>query len=234
MALGVAQSLARTFDPSQLPLTGYWRAPYTGAPWVGSASQGISGGRTLGTVGLDPNSNAALAVQKYTPINCTVSSQRLQSPDLTSTFFSIGNGGSGFVLYNNIGVNSDTLSDSFSLAGGHILLQCAASCTLTIANTGASNSATTSPRDSISGGWGLCQFTANSSQLRIRLNGGTWITSVGTTWDSSALGLLLQFGDSNTGFVGSVLEMGMTNMVLPDATFDSIRNYCRGRYMVSV
>ncbi len=35
------------FDPSQLSLTGWWRANYAGSPWTGVASAGSSGSRDL-------------------------------------------------------------------------------------------------------------------------------------------------------------------------------------------
>jgi hypothetical protein len=44
------------FSPAQLTLTGWWRAGYTAAPWVGTASAGGSGGRNQLTTGTDPTS----------------------------------------------------------------------------------------------------------------------------------------------------------------------------------
>ncbi len=45
-----AGSTGPTFDPTTLSLTGYWKN-FSASPWVGTASAGASGGRTLSAVG---------------------------------------------------------------------------------------------------------------------------------------------------------------------------------------
>lgn len=52
------------FDPSTLPLTIWTRGSYSGAPWVGTASSGASGGRNL-IVGSAPTTGTA--VSGFTP-----------------------------------------------------------------------------------------------------------------------------------------------------------------------
>lgn len=54
------------FDPSTMPLTGWWRGSYSASPWAGIASAGTSGGRSMTTatgtgagVGTSLNGHAA-------------------------------------------------------------------------------------------------------------------------------------------------------------------------------
>lgn len=53
------------FDPATLPLTGWWRASYSGDPWVGTASAGSSGSRNL-TAGVAPALDVGVSLNGYT------------------------------------------------------------------------------------------------------------------------------------------------------------------------
>ena len=58
---------APTSFPSTLPLTGWWRANYSGAPWLGGASAGTSAQRDLNSATNAPD--IATALNGFTPAN---------------------------------------------------------------------------------------------------------------------------------------------------------------------
>lgn len=60
LALGMGGRVDAGLDPSSLALTGWYRASYSGAPWVGTASAGTSGAKSATSPGSAPTVGTAV------------------------------------------------------------------------------------------------------------------------------------------------------------------------------
>lgn len=85
LGLGFQNGAASVFDPATLSLTGWWRASYSGSPWVGTASAGASGSRNL-TEATNPPT-AGTAVDGFTPARFNGTNQKLGHAGPVATTF---------------------------------------------------------------------------------------------------------------------------------------------------
>lgn len=86
--VGASHFDASVLDPSDLALTGWFRASYGGAPWVGEASAGTSGAKSATSPGAAPT--VGTAVNGHTPADYNGTTQYLRDiistgPDYIST-----------------------------------------------------------------------------------------------------------------------------------------------------
>ncbi len=215
-----------------LDLSGWWRASYTGAPLVGQASAGASGGRDFGTA-VDPTTGAA--VNGYTSIEFD-GTQYLISPDDNTDFLS-GVGSFFCLFYADVAFPSvNDYSDGcfftdptnaettfgFSSAGVGACIYDGAYKRLSVPCSVEA--------------WHLAQFKFDGTNLKGRIDDGAW-SSIPCGNYASVTPSAVYMGRAYAGanlFNGRILEMGLSDTVLSDNEFDSILTYCETRYALTL
>lgn len=235
------------FDPATLDLTMWARADYVaGNPWGNTASAGISGGEQL-DVGSNPpaQANGILGpsleydVADFDGTNDNMLSENVASTYITTTNSSgwslvyvetIGtNSTSGSRLDNDciFGTNGTTQHGVFLRSGGgtpQVGLQLFDGSANRIVETGITLNA-----------WQLVQWRTDGSTVEIRVNGGSWASSTGGTQASVAAALRVGRNPFDDQWLdGRMAEFALSKQKFDDATFDSILEYNRTRYDLSL
>lgn len=83
------------FDPSSMNLTGWFRTDFSGAPWVGVASSGSSGSKSLVHSATDPT--AGPTINGKTPANYTSNATLTDSTAITSYVSTSASGIAGLI-----------------------------------------------------------------------------------------------------------------------------------------
>lgn len=243
LGLGLSPCMPRgsgVLDPATLGLTGWWRASYAGSPWNGTASAGGSGARNLAEATNPPTVGAA--VNGFTPADYVpADSDVLRMTGFTLDTFVNNNAGSMFVVFRpdvaSAPVGAGTASEPYeqpaivsTTAGGHWHLAYntdgltagifdSAYRIVTVACAAAA--------------WHLACMTVNGSQLRLRVDSGSFSSTAIGNIHAGGMPLTMHTG-SNYGetarFDGKILELGFADSVLSDATFDQIKAYVNARY----
>lgn len=222
------------WSPASLSLSGWWKANFASAPWAGNASAGASSGRNLTTNGADPTTGTTQG--GFTPP--AFASQNLVSAVNNNTYF--GGNGSLYSLFfataapapvgtaygdGNIFSNSSNAETEFGFTSSGI-----GACVL--------DSSVTYQRINVgcgTGAWHLAQFKFDGTNLKARVDNGSWSSIACTAYTPVTPGGVkvgTSFGASN--FAGRILELAPSTTVVSDANFDKIRLYCNQRYGVSV
>lgn len=224
------------FDPSQLSLTGYWRANYSASPWSGTSSLGVSGSNSLSDFIVPPTTGGTQ--NGFTPAQFDGSTNELTADGTLDTYIN-ATALSGFILVNvvNLTATRALMTDdntAFQLyafdSGG----------TSTFAMK--LNSALTQATATYAGNtYQLFTFRYNGTNSRIGVNqapgaaGGT--TSIAYTSSITPLTGTVRVGwnsVSNLFLLGNVLEFGISDTALTDANFTSIKTYVNTRYGLSL
>jgi len=241
-SFGVVDRGVRMFDPTSLPLRGWWRANYVGAPWVGRATAGVSGSRDLPapagpytTPTVSPNT-----VNGYTPAKfISASLTTFTCPGLAGDYVVTStNRYSGWALiyvytierddpanpYLNEAICSESASYWFIYmrAGGLVGLQ----------HVDGGSTRNTAITPIFTRVWQLVQWRYDGTSIQIRVNNGAWSTTT-----APALG----GGSGNPIYIGAnyglglfmtadLLDMALTDVAFSDAQFDNILAYCQTRY----
>jgi hypothetical protein len=236
---GAVSSAAASFDPATLALTGWWRAPYAGSPWAGTASAGSSGGVNLAE-GTNPPAvgNGARALNGLDTCDPDGVNDLL-TPGLTLASFVAAGAGSLWCLFNADAAFATTgnpydapqffcaqnlrLSFGFDSGGvwAHIYdgghkappqVACATN------------------------GWHLAQMKFDGTTLSLRVDSGAWSSVAAGNIDDRTGAVLtcVNFGVANF-LNGRIADLGVGNAAFANATFDSLKNgYINPRYALSL
>ncbi len=224
------------FTPANLSLTGYWRANFTGLPWVGTASIGTSSGRNLVTQADDPSTGASQ--NGFAPADFNGSSNYIQA-DVNNTTL-LGTSGSIFFLFNG---DTAPTNSGLDYGDGNIFTDPTnAETTFGFTDLGFGacilDDSITYRRISISCGTGnyhLAQAKWNGTNLYARIDSGNWSNIASgpfTAITPSAPNVGLSY--STIRFDGRLLELGITNIFLSDSDFNNIVSYVNKRYHLSL
>lgn len=231
---------ATTFDPATLSLTGWWRAAYAGAPWAGVASAGASGGRNLTTLGSDPAVGASL--NGLAGADFDGATNALTTGLAGSSFFG-GSAMSGWAL-----VRADTaIADpgAGSRWQGNAILGdtgatyyqvtfTTAGATLYVTASGAGDEVTTACS---TGANHLVQWKFDGTNLKIRCDSAAWASQAATNGPGATIDDLtnnVRIGLQTNAWDGRIWDLGLTNSVPSDATFDNIKSYVNARYALAL
>ncbi len=228
---GYEYTVPFTFEPTSLALTGYWRANYTGAPWVGTASAGTSGSQDL-TIG-DAAPSTGSAVNGYTPADLDGTDDELIFDGTIDTYFAAGVLSMFFLIW-------------FDTADGQIVYDSGDS-RINVFKTTAegvgisyNNGDAVAIRACATGAWKLFTVRADGANVQVGINeapgaaggassdphSGTLSTLTGTL----TLGTTFGAGQLNA----KILEIGFSDVALTDQNFADIKTYCNSRYALSL
>ncbi len=236
-----ATAAGAAFDPTTLSLSGYWRASYSGSPWVGTASAGSSSGRDLTQSTFPPQTGTA--VNGYTPANFDEANpDYLNTADNNNTLMS-STASSGWFLLKSTSVptafgddyadgnlmsdnvNAETTVGHVSVGGTAKLVACFyASSYIRVELAMTANA------------WHLAQWKHDGVNLKIRVDNSGWSSVACGTLSfltPSVLTTGLGYG-GGTKLTGDVLEWAVSDTAISDANFDNVRTYCNSKYALSV
>ncbi len=228
---GYEYTVPFTFEPTSLALTGYWRANYTGAPWVGTASAGTSGSQDL-TIG-DAAPSTGSAVNGYTPADFDGTDDELIFEGTIDTYFSSSLLSAWFLIWFDT-ADSQIVYDS-SDSRINIFKTTAEGVGISYNNGDA-----VPIRACATGAWKLVTVRANGSNVAVGVNeapgaagGASSVVHAGTL---SSLTGTLTFGTTfGAGQLNAkVLEVGFSDIALTDQNFTDIKTYCNARYGLSL
>ena len=226
------------FDPLLLDAQGYWRASYTGSPWVGTATAGDSGTRDASN-GAAPTVGAA--VNGFTPAVYNGSSQFLNLDGTIGDYITT-TAASGWVLINptalaapaaNIYDDPQLLSDSNGIIG--IAVNSSVIQIWALTNAGVQ----LGPSFALpAAAWAVFQWKIVGTDFVARLDSGAWSAPVPIAGVWSALGGFARMGVRYTGsvafFEGQMLEQFVSKTVYADSVFDDLIGYLNTRYALSL
>lgn len=247
MGLWARGASTPVFDPATLALTGWWRASYSGSPWVGTASAGASGSRDL-TEATNPPAVGA-AVNGLTPADFDGTNDRLSNATAMSSFLTTTDF-SGWALIDVDAISSNNAAPAAStnnvcvfctlgtgqlglylrsgggtagapLVGLHIL-------GASVDRTVTADFATGSPQ--------LVRFKQSGGSIAVAVNGGAWSTATGGTINSLAAALDVGRNPSQTLWLnGRIIDVALSQAVISDGDYTSIRTgYINSRYALSL
>lgn len=243
--LGIGGRGGGLLDPTTLPLTGFWRASYTGSPWTGTASTGGSGARNIS----DANApDVGSAVNGFTPADfIPANSDILRMVGFTLDTFVNADAGSMWVLFfadtASAPVGAGTAAEPFeqpaivsTASGGHWHM-CFNTDGLTCAVFDSAYRVVTRPCST--GAWHLGQMTwIGGTSVNLRLDGGPRFSTASTgniPGGGLALGMHVGTNYSEAQRVDmKILEIGLADFTFPLATEDGIRAQIISRYGVAV
>lgn len=237
------------FDPTGMLLTGWWRAPYSGAPLAANASLGSSGTNgALVNGGTAPSVGTALngfATMDFVP----ASTHSLATGTAITTFLSASSF-SIAVLFNadtaaadngaSAALNSQIFSDrDVSATATSVGVSFSTSGVVAWVRDAVSASKTRSIAACGTGGWHLAKVTWDGTTKTLKcsidanvLPAGS--VSVNALTLSSALGGAGATGQDTVNFDGRIAEIMTSNVVFSNTDFDNIRDYINNRYSLSL
>jgi hypothetical protein len=227
-------------DPKTLPLTGWWRASYSGIPWPQNESAGTSAtndGWTSTAAPIAGTAQNALVPATFNGSNTLQIGMpgRYITPNAWSFVVLakvIRAEPLGAFPPNDCGFLHEatgTVGVSFGTNAGVPILQA-------YAFDGAKKSVDITGTSWVHGSYVLVQVKHTGTELRGRVNGDAWKSvAVGAL---TPLGTIMSVGASYTltaPFLdGSILEMMTADTALADVTFDGLRAYASGRYKLTL
>lgn len=230
------------FDPATLSLTGWWRASYSGSPWVGSTSTGTSGSRDLTEATNPPTTGSA--VNGYTSVDfdgvndLLTNATQLGTLLPTASYF-------WWVVFNvdtitgtsNLASaygNEGLFSDSFGYIGAAVAepgapgAYVAQAWQYDVGGKGGEHPITLSS-------WNLLCCRYDGTTMHSKLNSGSIVTQASGTYDLSTGTLKAGVRyDGSRFFDGKILDIGMMPSAGSDALFDDIKSYINSRYALAL
>lgn len=226
---------AAVFDPATLPLTGWWRASYGGAPWVATASAGTSGANGSLVAGTAPAVGAAQNL--LTPADFNGSTHDLVNANLMSTFVTDA-AGAGWVLF--LADTATATQPPGSLVDNPgMVFQDGAGVALGIAFSsggvdGLLYDGTGYQEITIAcavGAYHLARWRWNGVLFELGLDSAAMSTTAAANMNAAAAGsLAIGRNYAAAFFDGRILEVGLANTALLDADFTNIKSYINNRY----
>jgi hypothetical protein len=227
-----------SFSRSSLSLTGFWKASYSGSPWVGSESDGISGSNDLSEATNPPSTGAA--INGLTPADFDGTNDKLTAEGTLDTYLNADEY-SGWALINVDAIGTD-VSDTTQIYENDCVLstQPSAYWMIYLRSSGlvgighyAGGAFYKVVTAAIStGSWALVQWKYNGTEITIRVNDGAWATPVAAGSITLLENVLALGVNYNAGhcFNGKVLEVATSDVALSDDQFDSVLDDVRSTY----
>ncbi len=234
LALMQRRSSAAAFTPASLALTGWWE-DYAGTTWVGKASAGTSGGRTLVAAPALDAPVVGTALNGHGTASFDGTNHVLTIASALSTFVGASAGSGAFLARSAVAGDADP-GGATRYQGSAVVCDAPSSGYF---HVGSNNGGTYgsifngSYKSSIGAGatqttWVLGQVRWNGTTISARRNGGAWHGPISCGAIDVVTGDLYVgngFGaDKYSGLMGAIL---LTDQYLSDATFDSILAYYR-------
>ncbi len=223
-------------DLASLSLTGYWQ-DFTAAPWVGTASAGTSANQNATSGGAPPAAGAAL--NGFGTADFDGSNDHLLCDDTLDTYIA-ASASSGWVLFkadaaDALGggaVNAKPcffnayFGDNYYAIGYNDSGFCAE-----VYDGALKTAVTPAP----TGAWTLGQWKHDGTNLKVRINSGTWVSTaagaVTSLTASCAIGPDVGVTETYDGLIASI---GISDTVFSDATFDLIKETLNARYALAL
>lgn len=229
---GRAGGSTAVYDPSALSLTCWLKPTYVGSPWVGSASAGTSGANDATEATNPPNTHASGGA------DFDGTNDELTLDGTTDTYLSAAAySGWAVVDIDAISTNAaDHFNDDSIIATGTsgyfaiTLRDNGGTITATVVHWNGSNQAASV---TVTTGLHVLHWYYDGTNLRIGVD-GTWGTALATGTGVGALTNTLRIGINSAGgqfFDGRVLEVGLSDTALSEATLDTdIVGYAQTTY----
>ncbi len=227
------------FDPATLSLTGWWRAPYSASPWVGTASAGSSGSRNLTEATNPPSAGATL--NGYAPASFDGVNDKLAGIAISNFFKTDGLAGSFVALLNPttvaVTVNDDADPKVFGDSTSTMALVLNGIDPAGLLHYyGADGPVDTTVRVATSGSWVIIRGKWDGSKVYCARNHTAF--DAGTTYAGlSALSGLLKVGCNYNASSFANLQLAeliLADTVLTDGNFSDIIDYINARYALSL
>lgn len=230
------------FDPASMSLDGWFRASFTGAPLVGTASAGASGGRTYIDNGVHATPAVGATVNGHDAVLFTAATPTALDTALTADNYASDTAYSGWLLCRVATVATDSVNayenatGLGSTPGGYFGVAFRSSGAVQVYHfDGGFDPAEAA--FTVGAAWQLVQWNFNGAALKVRVNNGSWVSIAKTTMTYPFSAEYLRLGLDASGTYGSnveVLDHGLRAASTPDATFDDVRTYCNTRYGLSL
>lgn len=222
---------APLYDPAVLDLTFWARASYSGSPWGGEASAGVSGSHQVSEATDPPQ--VGTAVNGRTPAEYFTGDQLVSAVGM-STFIAT-NAWSAWVLYKATSASADPganlryTSPGFFSDNGSAYFQLVynAAGAWVVQYDGAYKELQVSGGAS-TGTWYLLQAKYNGTTLSARVNGGTRVTLAAGNMGGAGSLMKMGIGTTSNTFLGNLLDGALSKQTFSDEVEDSILAYARG------
>lgn len=217
-----------TVDPVTLVLAGFWRGSFSGAPWVGTASAGLSGSHNITGGG---GAGTGSAVNGFTPATFNGTSNTLIDSTnaplyLTTTDYTVSG-----VAYFNAALTAGTV---YNMPG--IVTESGGNWGVVYDSSGirvyhASTSVLTIP--CTTGGWRAFDIVFTGGVLKGRIGNGAWVTASGVAATGSLTTASLRVGANYANAVflnASVMELQMSLVAISDPNLNGQYAFRQARY----
>jgi hypothetical protein len=224
------------FSPVSLSLTGWWRANYTGSPWIPTATAGSSVSNGNLAEATNPPATGT-AVNGLTPTDFDGVNDQLHNANAVSTFITTTAWSCwALVWVDTIAYAGATYYSGDPILTDHYSVECWG---LHLSTNGGNKviayqwngAAAGFAVSAIStGAWQLVQAKYDGTNIKCRVNSGAWASdTISALSDASAV--LTLGGDTGPiYFDGKVLECATAQTALSDGTFDNVKTYVNARY----
>lgn len=225
------------FDRSTLALTRWHKGSFSGAPWVGSASAGVSASHNLSTGGANPSVGSPL-VNGFAPCQFDGVNDFLVGTVVSSGFSVSAFSGWDLIYFATAaadpGAGNRRQAPAVWDDGGQAQIQMNVHAGgVTVAYAGGSDVAEVTVACSTNA-WHLVQYYYNGTALFVRVDSGAW-TSVATTPRESFTGTFrCGINFLGTYWAGSILESAKTNTTLSTTNFDEVKAAINSVYALSL
>jgi hypothetical protein len=233
-------------DPATLSMQGYWRADYTGVPWVGVSSLGGSGTSPDRDLEAGNVAGGGTPVNGYTPFFCDGASVFLVGDALMTWGDLIGTTNGDFYLHvlaqwNTAAATVGVLDDPALLTdnGGSYALSYSTDGVRFACydNSGTPQLRTVGPATAAAGSYHMIQVwhDTGANLMWIQVDGGTAVSATLNSSDfgaGNAIKVAVNWADA--AFVdGDILEIAVTNDKLDANIRSDIRGYVQNKYAIA-
>lgn len=233
-------------DPATLSMQGYWRADYTGVPWVGTASLGGSGTSPDRDLEAGNVAGGGTPVNGYTPFFCDGASVFLVGDALMTWGDLIGTTNGDFYLHvlaqwNTAAATVGVLDDPALLTdnGGSYALSYSTDGVRFACydNSGTPQLRTVGPATAAAGSYHMIQVwhDTGANLMWIQVDGGTAVSATLNSSDfgaGNAIKVAVNWADAAFAD-GDILEIAVTNDKLDANIRSDIRGYVQNKYAIA-
>lgn len=227
MSYALGNNQVEYWSPDLLPLTGFWR-DFSGMPWNGTASAGVSAANAFSTILTAPS--VGTQNQRGILVGATGAGARIRTAAATSTFLS----GPAWTIHMVYRPTPTAVYGGVYIGDSDGWLNfISQNSTSTEANywDNVLVAKTLLCSNSSWNAWTVLQAVYDGSIFKMRINGGPWShTAAGALFDLTStfsIGFLL-------GYEGMIAEIFTSKAVISDALLEKSRLYARNTYDISV
>lgn len=233
-------NVSTTFDPATLSLTGWWRAAYSGAPWVGTASAGSSANQNATTAAADPTSTSGINGLNYADFDGT--NDVLVADDTLDTYFNAG----AWTFICLIKVDSTAAAGANATEDEDVF--CDGAGTFFAVGVNSSGIRTTvydgayktlgNLAGALGGNWHMYAVKGNGTNIYHAVDADSWSAgtacgNIGNLTNGPVIGKNYD-NVSPKHFDGGIAEIITMDSVISDADRDNVRSYFNSRYALSL